>query len=227
MSHTAHLVFKPTGQEYDLSGLLFDAPSYIIAREYGTINNREHYHICFRVDACEQTIRSRILSTLQIPKTGRGKGNTHYTLKWDAYKNWTPEYAAKSGDIVSSLGFSEDEIEEAIFKGSIKYNKQKDIGSKGANIDLSNPICEATVSESTPHTEWDRLLKAYRQTDLALARSAVNIKRWIKSYYLSREKPIPREGDLKRYAYSLYAIIQNKISEDDQVVLEETQEVYL
>lgn len=224
MAHNCHLRFTPAGQDYDLSGLLLTATKYIVSREQAT---KEHYHICFETDQCQETIRAKVLSTLKIPKTGRGQGNTHYCLKWDKYKNWTPEYACKSGDIISSLGYSQDEIEDAIFRGSIKYNKQKDVGSKGANIDVSNPICDATVSATTPHTEWERLLNSYRQIDRATERSAVNIKRWIKSYYLQREKPIPREGDLKRYAYSLYAIIQNKTTEEDQVVLEETQEIYL
>lgn len=229
MSHTAHLVFKPSGQDYDLSGLLFDAPSYIIAREVGKVNKHEHYHICFRVEACEQTIRTRILSALNIPKTGRGKGNTHYTLKWDAYKNWSPEYPAKSGDIISSKGFTEDEIEDAIFRGSIKYNKQVDENNKGANIDVSQDMCQATVASPPPASacEWDRLLHAYKQSDKSLDRSCVNIKRWIKSYYLLRSRPIPRDGDLKRWSYSLYAIVHNQCAEDDQAVLEQTQEIYL
>lgn len=224
MAHNCHLRFTPAGQVYDLSGLLVNATRYIISREQAS---KEHYHICFETDQCQETIRARVLSTLQIPKTGRGQGNTHYCLKWDKYKNWSPEYAAKSGDIISSLGFTPDEIEDAIWRGSIKFNKQKDENSKGTSIDVANVHAahEVTESSPTPKSEWDRLLSSYRNS--GHAGSMINIKRWIKSYYLKQERPIPREGDLRRYAYSLYAIIQNKTSEDDQQVLEETQEVYL
>lgn len=222
MSHNAHLRFTPAGQIYDLSGLLVDASRYIVSREQAS---KEHYHICFETTSCEQTIRTRILSSLNIPKTTRGKGNTHYCLKWDKYKNWNPEYAAKSGDIISSLGFSQDEIEDAIFRGSIKYNKEKDENSYGTSIDITNGTHQVTVVSPPQRTEWDRLLSSYRTS--GHTGSMINIKRWIKSYYLKQEKPIPREGDLRRYAYSLYAIINKQTSEDDQQVLEEQQEVYL
>ena len=222
MSHNCHIRFTPAGQVYDLSGLLVNATRYIVSREQAT---KEHYHICFETDQCQETVRARVLTTLNIPKTGRGQGNTHYCLKWDKYKNWAPEYAAKSGDIVSSLGFTLDEIEDAIWRGSIKYNKQVDKEAKGTSIDVApHQVTDNTVAH--PYKgEWDRLLECYRKS--GHAGSMINIKRWIKSYYLTREKPIPREGDIRRYAYSLYAIINNKTSEDDQQVLEETQEIYL
>jgi len=221
MAHNCHIRFTPAGQVYDLSGLLVNASRYIVSREQAT---KLHYHICFETDQCQETIRARVLSALQIPKTGRGQGNTHYCLKWDKYKNWNPEYAAKSGDIVSSLGFSQDEIEDAIWRGSIKFNKQVDEVHTGTSIDVSSAHQVTTVSP--PHkNEWDRLLECYRNS--GHAGSMINIKRWIKSYYLKQQKPIPRDGDCKRYAYSLYAIINNKTSEEDQQVLEETQEAYL
>lgn len=221
MAHNCHIRFTPAGQVYDLSGLLVNATRYIVSREQAS---KEHYHICFETDQCQETVRAKVLSSLQIPKTGRGQGNTHYCLKWDKYKNWTPEYAAKSGDIVSSLGFTSDEIEDAIWRGSIKYNKQVDEVHTGTSIDVSSAHQVTTVSPA-PRGEWDRLLECYRKS--GHVGSMVNIKRWIKSYYLKQQKPIPRDGDAKRYAYSLYAIVNNKISEDDQQVLEEQQEVYL
>ena len=222
MAHNCHLRFTPAGQTYDLSGLLVNATRYIVSREQAT---KEHYHICFETDQCQETVRAKVLSSLQIPKTGRGQGNTHYCLKWDKYKDWNPEYAAKSGDIISSKGFTEDEIEDAIWKGSIKFNKQVDVNHKGTSIDVSNPIHEVTESKPTPKSEWERLLTSYRaiQED----RSMVNIKRWIKSYYLKQEKPIPRDGDLRRYAYSLYAIVNKKTGEDHQLDLERDQEIYM
>jgi len=219
--HNCHIRFTPAGQEFDLSGLLVNTIRYIVSKEQAT---KEHYHICFETKQCEETIRARVLTTLNIPKSGRGQGNTHYCLKWDKYKKWSPEYAAKSGDIVSYFGYTEDDIEDAIFRGSIKYNKTVDENSKGTSIDLSNPVHEVTEPRTT-QSEWERLLDSYRKS--GHSGSMVNIKRWIKSNYLLRQKPIPRDGDLKRYSYSLYAIINNKTSEDDQQVLEETQEIYL
>jgi len=223
MAHNCHIRFTPAGQVYDLSGLLVNATRYIVSKEQAT---KEHYHICFETNQCQETIRARVLSSLQIPKTGRGQGNTHYCLKWDKYKNWSPEYAAKSGDIVSSLGFTEDEIEDAIFRGSIKYNKRVDENANRANIDVSNitEICQATAPHQTQATtEFERLLKKYQQDDRALDRNMSAIKRWIKSYYLMQNKCVPRDGDAKRYAYSIYAIVHNKTHEDDQYVLETTQ----
>jgi len=228
MAHNCHLRFTPAGQVFDLSGLLVNATRYIISREQAS---KEHYHICFETDQCQETIRAKVLSSLSIPKTGRGQGNTHYCLKWDKYKNWTPEYAAKSGDIVSTKGYTHDEIEDAIWRGSIKYNKQTDENSKGTSIDLASgtqQIHQVTVSRPVrqPQCEWDRLLDAFEKSEYRDL-DCVNIKRWIKSQYLKQRKPIPREGDLRRYAYSLYAIVRNKTSLGDQQVLEETQEIYL
>lgn len=42
------------------------------------------------------------------------------------------------------------------------------------------------------------------------------IKKWICSQYLKRELPIPRLADLKRYAYSIMMIAQNKTDEQSQ-----------
>jgi len=222
--HNCHIRFTPVGQEFDLSGLLVNTVRYIVSKEQAT---KEHYHICFETKQCEETIRARVLTTLKIPKTGRGQGNTHYCLKWDKYKNWTPDYAAKSGDIVSSLGFTPDEIEDAIWRGSIKYNKQVDTGAKGTSIDITNGTHQVTnIIETRPQCEFDRLLIAFEKSEHREL-DCVNIKRWIKSYYLKQRKAIPRDGDLKRYAYSMYAIVHNKTSLDDQLVLETTQEIYL
>lgn len=224
MAHNCHIRFTPSGQTYDLSGLLVNATRYIVSREQAS---KEHYHICFETEQCQETVRARVLTTLNIPKTGRGQGNTHYCLKWDKYKNWTPEYAAKSGDIVSSLGFTPDEIEDAIWRGSIKYNKQIDKEAKGTSIDVQSAHQVTEITETHTHKgEFDRLLETFENSD-SRDDDVVNIKRWIKSQYLKRRKPIPRASDLGRWAYSIYAIVRNKTEKVDQQVLEQTIEPYL
>jgi len=219
-----HIRFTPLpGQLYDLSGYLAKMSSkYIVSQEQAT---SYHLHICLETERCEETARSTFMSMFNVPKVGRGQGNKNYCFKWNKYKNWNPEYAAKSGDIIMSMGFTEDEIEDAIWRGSIKFNKQADSNSKGTSIDLQPQIREVTEPKQT-QSEWERLLEAYEKTG-ETGVSMLNIKRWIKSFYLLRRKCIQRDGDLKRYAYSLYAIVNKKVSRDDQSVLEETQEIYI
>jgi len=229
--NNAHIRFTPfPGQEYDLSGFLMSPgiDRYIVSQEQAS---SFHLHICLETDACEETIRSRLKYYFNIQKVGRGKGNTNYCMKWNAYKVWNPEYVVKSGDIKAYRGYTDDEIEDAIWRGSIKYNKQTDVNSNGTSIDLASgtqQIHEVTVSRPArqPQCEWDRLLDAFEKSEYRDL-DCVNIKRWIKSQYLKQRKPIPREGDLRRYAYSLYAIVRNKTGLGDQQVLEETQEIYL
>lgn len=92
---------------------------------------------------------------------------------------------------------------------------------KKLDVDLTNSNEESghtgiTGSNVTLNTdnksEWDKLLSKFQKrpnnTDMTMAQ----IKKWIKSVYLEKHKPIPRDGDTNRYAYSLWAIINDKTS---------------
>lgn len=67
------------------------------------------------------------------------------------------------------------------------------------------------ATKSRDDVEWNHLLTTYE--NLKEPKTMIGIRRWIKSDCLRRRKPIPRSSDVNRWAYSIYAITNNLISE--------------
>ena len=86
--------------------------------------------------------------------------------------------------------------------------------TKKLDVDLTKHdiITKETVviASTTLKSEWDKLLDAYETVPDNKKMNMAELKRWIKCRYLTQRRPIPREGDTNRYAYSLWAIGNNK-----------------
>ena len=220
MTNHAQLVFKPLKEAngiQDISGysyeeLLKECPRYVICNEIGTEKEKPHTHIYLETEDCEKTIRNKLLRCLQIPKSTRGKGSAYYGLFYNKYKDPSPAYIVKEGNILQSKGYSPDELEHYIMQGAFKYSKKID-------IDLTENI--ATVADAPSvtavvgSTEWDKLKAAHKNRGHD---TMSEIKRWIKYYYLKQGRCIPREGDTRRYAYSLWTLSQNRILTEENIV---------
>jgi len=76
-------------------------------------------------------------------------------------------------------------------------------------------------------SEWDKLLASFRNLPNNKSLDMGQIKKWIKSSYLSKGNCVPRDGDSKRYAYSLYAIIHQKTRYEDIDGLDYNEGLYL
>lgn len=218
--HHAHLRFTPQGTSYDISGLLLTVPRYVIAKEVGTETEKAHYHVYMETDRCEKSLRNDIIKYLQIPKMARGQANTYYCLKVDCYKDPSPAYVCKDGVIIDYKGYTEGEIQNYEVKGAVKFNKQ----CAPDTVQSRLVFVDAKIAPTKQQSEWDKLLCAvYDRSDFK-SMTIPDIKRYIKHFYLRQTKPIPRDGDLARYSYSIYAIIQEKT---DYADISHVDEVYL
>lgn len=229
MNH-AHVRFTP----YDLSGYNLSAfaevyARYVIAHEVaapGAGQQQKHFHIYVECAESEKTLRNRLLQSLQIPKNGRGKNNKYYCLKYNAYKDPSPAYICKDGDIIMSKGYTEEQLIQYQNEGKQQHGRQlifdedSDEASLVQQVFLSEPgISQATrVTQRQPiklprKTEFDLLLDSFKKQKLYKEWNMDKVRRWIMSDYLYREKPIPAYGNLARYSFSLWAIAQEKIDE--------------
>ncbi|UAU47017.1 Rep [Chicken proventriculitis-associated circular virus 24] len=230
MNH-AQLVFKPLKDAngvQDISGysyeeLLKDCPRYVICNEIGTEKEKPHTHIYLETADCEKTIRNKLLRCLQIPKSTRGKGSAFYGLFYNKYKDPSPAYIVKEGNIFQSKGYTQSELDHYIMQGSFRYLKQLE-------ADLTENI--ATVANAPSVTtvvglnEFDKLKAAHSRREGYKEMSMDQIKRWIKYYYLKQGKCIPREGDTRRYAYSLWTLSHFANLQEEDINAAERHEMF-
>lgn len=230
MNH-AQVVFKPlmeANQIQDISGysyeeLLKDCPRYVICNEVGTEKERPHTHIYLETTDCEKTIRNKLLRCLKIPKTTRGKGSAFYGLFYNKYKDPSPAYIVKEGNIHQSKGYTQSELDHYIMQGSFKYLKQLDADlTENIATVASAPSVAAVVGSS----EWDKLKASHVRREGYRNMTMEQIKRWIKYYYLSQGRCIPREGDTRRYAYSLWALAHFNVLQEDNIATADNHEMY-
>lgn len=156
-----------------------------------------HYHILLDVEMSKSTLRLWVLKTFNIPPGGMGKNNKYYSII-DAWND--PSYICKSGDIRYNTLYTTEELANHIQAGSKYLAKTPPDSVKAA------PSVQPT--KETNNDEWSRLLATW----INLKRpnySMKTIKTWIKCYYLQKMRPIPRSGDLNRFAYSIFAISTN------------------
>lgn len=81
------------------------------------------------------------------------------------------------------------------------------------------------VVEKENDNVFDKLLKKFEKRVNNTDMTMYQIKKWIKSEYLTKRKCIPREGDTNRYAYSLWSIVNNKQEYDDIDSCERQKEI--
>lgn len=125
-----HLRLTPTPKNLpaitpDMSGLLkrFDQPSvkYVLAHEVSK-DGIPHYHLYVEgIDVSEKTLRNYITESCNIPKGKRGQSNGYYVLKHNAYRNPSPAYVSKEGDIRAYKDYSQEEVEHYIEAGIELY----------------------------------------------------------------------------------------------------------
>lgn len=235
MNH-AQLVFKPLKEAngiQDLSGysyqqLLKDCPRYVICHEVGTEKEKPHTHIYLETPDCEKTIRNKLLKCLQIPKTTRGKGSAFYGLFYNKYKDPSPAYIVKEGNIFDSRGYTSDQLEHYIMVGQMRFKET--FAPSIVGVDTSSTECSSDQhGQSVPQNinEFEKLKRAHHKRPGFQDMTMAEIKRWIKSYYLLQGKCIPREGDNRRYSYCLWALAHGNIREEDIAEADRHEATYM
>lgn len=224
MAHHVHLRFTPSSMFVpDLSGFMLFYPTIVCSHE-GAVDKKgiyqaEHYHLFYETDECQKTCRNKVIEYFKIPKSGRGQGNKHYCLKYDAYKEPSPEYICKYGDIVYSSGYDQEFIEKCTIKGEAKYAEPEfqvdNQIAKAKKIVEEADAAEASAEAARTKSQWSIISEAFNKKEYAKNMSMSDICRFIKAFYLSKGQPIPRAGDTRRYAYSLYAICQGLTDYND------------
>lgn len=200
MSHHCHFRVTPPTASYDLSGALAHADKYVVYEEVGEVTNKLHLHIYIESNASESTLKSDIRSGFRIPVGQKGKASAYFCCKYDAYKDPSPAYVAKSGKCIASQGYTAEMLSQYEKTGLDRYVTKTPIIVK---------------DKAVPKSEFDILLYAFEALEARRSYTMPAIIRWIKSEYLSRRRCVPRSGDSSRYAYSLYAIIQGNTLEHD------------
>lgn len=160
-----------------------------------------HYHMYIEFSGDIDTIRYRFKKHFELPTGKNGESNKYYSLK--KWNKGDIGYVVKQQNIVCKKGYTEEEIEET---------KNKKIQTPEA------PPRGAEKEERKD--EWTKILDHF----IALGKEKRNslkvseIKKEICKIYLKKLRPVPRTGDLNRYAFSLYAIFQSKMCEDEQAL---------
>lgn len=208
-----HLRYTP----YELSSenitTFFDKfDQYIVAHEQykkdGTTPTTPHFHCWFSSSMSRNGLRDAFKKAMCIPSGGKGVNNKYYSL--EEYRNGTNiQYIIKQGKIVKHKGIDEKELEikpEIHLEGGTL--KEKNSETAGA---------PPPAHKEERETEWQKLMdhcidNKYHKQNL----TETAYKQIICKYYLNRLRPVPRTGDLKRYAFSLYAIFKSKMCEDEQ-----------
>lgn len=185
---------------------------------------KEHIHFAIEADMSESTIRQYIVKYFNIPKGGPGKKQL-YALRMEPDLMGAADYTCKYGNILHHT-YDEQFITESTIRGARKHLKTPLLAaSKDILIEkISDEPGSSVAAKRETTTEFEKLHIAFIEYDLAnpwqkqyaeRPYTMVWLKQFIKSYYLSKGRPIPRSGDTNRYAYSIYAISNNKTSMDD------------
>ena len=168
-----------------------------------------HIHFVIECDDSETTVRDYLKSFFNIPKTGKGKKQL-YSIKQVDDIDSAMLYTCKWGNILYHK-YCEIYIKDMILRG--REIHIKDAPQPGSSMAVEEPQ-RGTAAEKL--SEFDMLYHAYilhksHHKDIDDSMWTMRyIKQFIKSHYLKRGRPIPRSGDTNRYAYSIYAIANDK-----------------
>jgi len=150
----------------DMSGMLtrWNDYKYILAHEVSE-DGIPHYHLYVEGPyVAEKTVRNAI-TAYGIPKTGRGRANAYYALKYNEYTNPSPEYVCAEGDIRAVRGYSDEEVAKHIEQGRIKYSERKK--SPTGRVEIVAPT-DKTPKESYLDDLWLKFMDEVIPKDLAI-----------------------------------------------------------
>lgn len=105
-----------------------------------------------------------------------------------------------------------------------RHVKHTDFGEPDLVIRDQSLGDNSATKEISGGTEWEKLLREYQKRKDHKEMNMKEIKRWVNSYYLQQKKPIPRTGDSNRYAFSLWAIVNDKTKYELQEIVDDHAE---
>lgn len=200
-----HIRFTPHDLKYNegqLSKFLEPYDKFIVARETKSKTGESvplHYHIYLESLLQLQSIRHNFKQYIEIPAGGKGQNNKYYSIK-----TWTVgeiSYIVKQGDIRLSSGYTLTALESAIagYKRNTEVEKEKE-KEKAERLD-----------------EWTKLLNHFIENKtIFIGKPLSTYKHEITSIYLKKLRPVPRNGDIHRYAFSLYAILNSRFCNNEE-----------
>lgn len=189
-----HLRYTPYELSTDFSFFQAKFDKIIIAQEGGPDTEKElHYHMWLESDLSDDGVRDHFRKWMKIPKMGRGKTNKYYCLKsWDA--NF--EYIIKDGNLVldrrQGYPLTSNKLQE------------KEI--------LAVEAPPSTKEKKERKDEWGQLLDHFINKEII---GLNGYRKEICKYYLMKLRPIPRFGDLDRYARSIMILKKSKYGENE------------
>lgn len=206
-----HLRFTPDEvvPDENIPKFLEKLDRYIVAYERTDKKGeatKPHYHMYIECDIDVDKLRYWFKTTMRIPTGGQGQHNKYYSIaKWRNVGDFS--YVVKQGCIVHKKGFSDEDVLQAIEKQEeLKRNKNSETADRAATRPLQPKEKE---------DEWTKILNHCMELKDDRPTTQLGFKQVICRYYLKRLRPVPRIGDLNRYAFSLYAIFRSKYCELD------------
>lgn len=182
-----------------------------------------HCHVAWEPPVTNEAIRKQCITN--------SLGGQKYSIMEKVLKTHEPyefmelaKYCIK-GDPqqLRETSLTQSEVEE-LAKQWINRIKKLDVDLTKHDIVSGETVI---IQESSSGTEWEKLMSALKKRPDAQKMTMADIKRWIKSYYLGFKRPIPRNGDLNRYSYSLWAIQNNKTSYEDIFTADSQAEAHM
>lgn len=208
-----HFRFTPHDLDFDLRAFVESADKYIVGFENKDKQNKQcepHYHIYMETKYTRDTVVNWAYKHLGIKKGQKGTANKYF-----AVKNWDDDisYFCKGSNVQLFKGFDMETIDACALLGYQKYIQPylNDMITviKGTEPDSGTPASEA--SPTAPRKdEWTLLFMAQPEMDISANWEPIDWRKWICKYYLARTRPVPRTGDLYRYAISLHILRKSK-----------------
>lgn len=186
-----------------------------------------HCHVAYETDVSKEAIRKQLIKhSLGGPKHSIMEKvlKTHEPYDFIELTKYCIK-GVKSQVRVTSL--SHEEVED-LEKQWINRVKKYDFGPPDLGTDVVTNVTINTVAQqSSGGGQWDTLMAAFKLRKDHKKMTMDDVGRWIKSFYLQQKKPIPRQGDTHRYAYSLYAICQEKTTYEWISVVDSHERLYM
>jgi len=194
----------------DLSGIIAiwaESCEKLIAFEHPADEEvaKTHCHILMinSTYATPEQYKRQFYDTVHTHEFGeiRPKGNDLWAWKHKDYPNPDVTYVTYMG------------------KGSLLpvFNKDFDLEIVQRYVNMWEDRDVVAHKPTKQLSEFGELLHSARNACKAktLRLNMTDVKNHIKSYYLRKERAVPRSSDTNRYAYSIYAIISNRTAEKD------------
>lgn len=186
-----------------------------------------HCHVAFETDVSKEAIRKQLIKySLGGPKHSIMEKvlKTHELYDYIELSKYCIK-GDKTQIRVTSL--SHEEVED-LEKKWINRVKKYDFGPPDMGTDVvTNVTVNSATQEISGGSQWDILMASFKLRKDHKSMKMDDIRRWIKSFYLQQKKPIPRQGDTNRYAYSLYAICQEKTTYEWISLIDEHEQLHM